>query len=191
MGTTLSSKILFFPFFLNVEFSISAFPWKTSQSCWVSTYSSPPPKVYWQVASNIFPKARIKPFVNPFLPSSHKNSNRNSHPTPSWKLRESASETSSDHGTNRKRQYGVTVWQKKPHLTWQWRQAMTQLSQILQEVCEHAQLNTAGHPRQQSQVWQLTRKQELPFKTSYHKCHNSKHRKFLNNSKVDFFVCLL
>lgn len=29
---------------------------------------------------------------------------------------------------------------------------MTQLSQILQEVCEHAQLNTAGHPRQQSQV---------------------------------------
>lgn len=150
---------------------------------------APPKKVYWQVASNIFPKARIKPFVNPFLPSSHKNSNRNSHPTPSWKLRESASETSSDHGTNRKRQYGVTVWQKKPHLTWQWRQAMTQLSQILQEVCEHAQLNTAGHPRQQSQVWQLTRKQELPFKTSYHKCHNSKHRKFLNNSKVDFF-CL-
>lgn len=119
----------FFPFFLNVEFSISAFPWKTSQSCWISTYSIPPKKVYWQVASNIFPKARIKPFVNPFLPSSHKNSNRNSHPTPSWKLRESVSETSSDHGTNRKRQYGVTVWQKKPHLTWQWRQAMTQLSQ--------------------------------------------------------------
>lgn len=102
----------------------------------------PPKKVYWQVASNIFPKARITSFFNPFLPSSHKKSNRNSHPTPSWKLRESASETSSDYGTNRKRQYGVTVWQKKPDLTWQWRQAMTQLSQILQEVCEHAQFNT-------------------------------------------------
>lgn len=29
---------------------------------------------------------------------------------------------------------------------------MTQLSQILQKVCEHAQLNKAGHPRQQSEV---------------------------------------
>lgn len=125
MRTTQSSKFFFFLSFLNIEFNSSAFPWKISQSCWISTSSTPPKKVYWQVASNIFPKARIKPFLNPFLPSSHKNSNRTSHPTPSWKLRESVSETSSDDGTNRKRQYGVTVWQKKPHLTWQWRQAMT------------------------------------------------------------------
>lgn len=79
---------------------------KKKQSCWISTYTSPPQKVYWQVASNIFPKARIKRTVCKSLSSqySHKNSNRNSHPIPSWKLRESASETSSDNGINRKRQ---------------------------------------------------------------------------------------
>lgn len=74
-------------------------------------YFFPPQKFYWQVASNIFPKARIKSkTICKSLSSqhSHKNINRKSSNT---KLKaESASETSSDDGTNRKGQDVITVW---------------------------------------------------------------------------------
>lgn len=99
-------------FFLSLH--ISTFPCKVFQYCYISTCVSPSPKktFYWQVASNIFPKARIKRMtVCKSLSSqySHKNSNKNSHPIPRWKLREGASETGSDNGINRKRE-DRTVW---------------------------------------------------------------------------------
>lgn len=93
----------------------------------ICLYRSPKKEVYWQVASNIFPKAWTKKncqFVNPFLPIQYKNGSGNSHPIPSWKLRECAGETGSDSGVNKKKdkiqqQYEVTGWHKKPHFAWQ------------------------------------------------------------------------
>lgn len=91
-----------------------ASPCKTSQSRSISAYIAPQKKeVYWQVASNIFPKAWTKKncqFVNPFLPIQYKNGSGNSHPIPSWKLRECAGETGSDSGVNKKRQDPTAVW---------------------------------------------------------------------------------
>lgn len=79
----------------------------------ICLYRSSKKEVYWQVASNIFPKAWTKKncqFVNPFLPIQYKNGSGNSHPIPSWKLRECAGETGSDSGVNKKRQDPTAVW---------------------------------------------------------------------------------
>jgi len=79
----------------------------------ICLYRSPKKEVYWQVASNIFPKAWTKKncqLVNPFLPKHYKNGSGNSHPIPSWKLRECAGETGSDSGVNKKRQDPTAVW---------------------------------------------------------------------------------
>lgn len=119
----------------------------------ICLYRSPKKEVYWQVASNIFPKAWTKKtcqFVNPFLPIQYKNGSGNSHPIPSWKLRECAGETGSDSGVNKKktRSNSSMKWpdDTKSHTLHDSKQPMAQVSKCC-GVCEHAQLNTARHPQ--------------------------------------------